>query len=68
MAKQPLTHEEEASRGGARSVATVGVVAVVLAVWGLYVGFSGRKHVEHAAPSAPQSNTESPATTGAPNP
>jgi hypothetical protein len=60
MAKSALTHEEEASRGGARSIALWAVVSAVLVVWGLYTGFQGR----HVAPNPPQSNTESPATSG----
>jgi hypothetical protein len=60
MAKRELTHEEEASRGGARSIALWAVVSAVLVVWGLYTGFQGR----HVAPNPQQSNTESPATSG----
>ena len=65
MARGQLTHEEEASRGGARSIAVWAIVSAVLVIWGLYTGFQGRKHVEHAAPP---SNTEAPAPAGSPNP
>ena len=65
MAKGQLTLEEEGSRGGTRSVAIWAIVSALLVVWGLYTGFQGRKHVEHAAPP---SNTEAPAPAGSPNP
>jgi hypothetical protein len=61
--------EEEFSKGGERSVLTVGLVAaaliVLLVLFGLDAFNLGGKHV---APNAPLSNTESPPTTGPKNP
>lgn len=59
-----VTHDE-GSRGGARSVLLWAVVAALLTVWVVVTGYSGRKHVEHAAP---QTNTEAPAATDSKNP
>ena len=64
MAYRPIT-DEEGSKGGARSILTFAVVAAGLFVLLLLVGVSGSKKV---APEAPQPSTESPATSGSPNP
>jgi hypothetical protein len=55
---------EEGSRGGDRSVLVWALVSVLLMGWVVVTGFSGRKHVVHAATP---SNTEAPATTAPQN-
>ncbi len=56
---------DEGSRGGDRSIIVWAVVSALLMGWVVVTGFSGRKHVEHAAP---QTNTEAPAATDSKNP
>jgi hypothetical protein len=63
MALRPIT-DEEGSKGGARSILTFAVVAAALTVLLVLVGISGKK----VTPEAPQPSTESPATSGSPNP
>jgi hypothetical protein len=63
MALRPIT-DEEGSKGGARSILTFAVVAAALTVLLFLVGVSGRK----VTPEAPKPSTESPATSGSPNP
>jgi hypothetical protein len=58
------THDE-GSGGGAMSVIVWAIVSVLLMSWVVVTGFSGRKHVEHAAP---QTNTEAPAAPDSKNP
>jgi hypothetical protein len=75
MADRPITRraitdtEEEFSKGGERSVLTVGLVAagllVLLLLFGLDAFNLGGKHV---APNAPQPTTEPPATSGSTQP
>jgi hypothetical protein len=61
MANRPIT-DEEASKGGQRSVMTVFIVAACLAAFIIFVGLSGRRNV---VPNTQQTTTEAPATSGA---
>jgi hypothetical protein len=54
---------DEGSKGGRRSALAFGIVAATLTVL-LIVGVAGKS----VAPNTPQSNTESPATSGSQNP
>jgi hypothetical protein len=59
------TDVHEGSKGGSRSVMAVAIVSAIMLIAILIIGYSGRKDV---APNTPQSNTESPATTGSKSP
>jgi len=63
MAFRPIT-DEEGSKGGARSILTFAVVAAALTILLVLVGISGKK----VTPEAAKPSTESPATSGSPNP
>jgi hypothetical protein len=62
-----MSDDLEGSKGGDRSVLTVGIVAACLFVLIVLVGLGafGSKSV---APNTPQQNAESPATSGAQKP
>jgi hypothetical protein len=62
-----MSDDLEGSKGGDRSVLTVGIVAACLFVLLVLVGLGafGSKSV---APNTPQPNAESPATSGAQKP
>jgi hypothetical protein len=55
---------DEGSKGGRRSALAFGIVAATLTVLLILVGVAGKS----VAPNTPQSNTESPATSGSQNP
>jgi hypothetical protein len=55
---------DEGSKGGGRSVLLFGVVAAILTVLLVLVGFAGK----NVAPNAPQSSAGSPTTSGSQNP
>jgi hypothetical protein len=64
MADRPMTDMDEGSKGGERSVLVVGLVAGILTVLLILVGVAGKS----VGPNTPQSNTESPATSGSQHP
>ena len=64
MADRPMTHADEGSKGGTKSVLLFGAVAAVLTVLLVLVGVRGKT----VDPNSPQPNTESPATSGSQNP
>jgi hypothetical protein len=64
MADRPMTHMDEGSKGGRNSVLLFGLVASILTVLLILVGVGGK----NVAPNLAQSSTESPATSGSPNP
>ena len=64
MADRPMTDLDEGSKGGRRSILIFGVVAATLTALLILIGVAGK----NVAPNTPQSNTESPATSGSQNP
>ena len=70
MAYRPMTEEDiEGSKGGARSLAIFGVVAVALGIF-LFIFGADVFHLagNRPAPKTPQPNTEAPATPGSAQP
>ena len=64
MADRSVTNMDEGSKGGRRSALVFGVVAATLTALLIVIGVAGK----NVAPNTPQSNTESPATSGSQNP
>ena len=65
MTDRSVTDMDEGSKGGRRSALVFGVVAATLtALLLILIGVVGK----NVAPNTPQSNTESPATSGSQNP
>jgi hypothetical protein len=72
MTHRPITHGPmsdhlEGSKGYARSVLTLGILAACLIVLLLLIGF-GVFGSETVAPNTPQPTTQSPAPSGSTNP
>jgi hypothetical protein len=64
MADRSVIYMDEGSKGGRRSALVFGVVAATLTALLILIGLAGK----NVAPNTPQSNTESPATSGSQNP
>ena len=64
MADRSVTDMDEGSKGSRRSALVFGVVAATLTALLILIGVAGK----NVAPNTPQSNTESPATSGSQNP
>ena len=64
MADKSVTDMDEGSKGGRWSALVFGVVAATLTALLILIGVAGK----NVAPNTPQSNTESPTTSGSQNP